>query len=100
MGPMAPLIQSFCCTERARRLVTDLLTSTPPRVIDSKKHKDKHVQMYTELFLYVLWQDEETFLGEASRSEEAGQKKWDEWGESAKDLKKQLYRKIKESWLS
>ena len=44
--------------------------------------------------------DEETFLGEASRSEEACQKMWDEWGEAAKDLKKQLYRKIKESWLS
>ncbi len=56
--------------------------------------------MYADLFLYVPWQDEETFLGEASRSEEACQKMWDEWGEAAKDLKKQLYRMIKESWLS
>ena len=77
-----------------------LILLTTPRVIDPKKHKDKHAQMYADLFLYVPWQDEETFLGEASRSEEACQKKWDEWGEAAIDLKKQLYKKIKESWLS
>ena len=77
-----------------------LILLTTPRVIDPKKHKDKHAQMYADLFLYVPWQDEETFLGEASRSEEACQKMWDEWGEAAKDLKKQLYRMIKESWLS
>ena len=72
----------------------------PPRVIDPKKHKDKLAQMYANMFLYIPWQDEEDFFGEASRSEEACQKLWEEWGDAAKYLKKQLYRRIKESWLS
>ena len=78
-----------------------LLKTTPPRVIDPKKHKeDSHAQMYADMFLYVPWHDEEAFFGEASRSKEACQALWDVWGDAAKDLKKQLYRRIKESWLS
>ena len=50
-----------------------LLTTTPPRVIDPKKHMDKPAQMYADMFLYVPWQDEEVFFGEASRSVEAWQ---------------------------
>ena len=77
-----------------------LLTTTPPRVIDPKKHTDEHAQMYADMFLYVPWQDEEVFFGEASRSVEACQALRDLWGDAAKDLKRQLYRMIKESWLS
>ena len=68
--------------------------------IGPKKHKDKHAQMYADMFLYVPWQDEEVFFGEASRSEEACQALWDLWGDAAKDQKRQLDRMIKESWLS
>ena len=77
-----------------------LLTTAPPRVINPKKHMDKHEQMYADMFLYVPWQDEEVFFGEASRSVEACQALCDLWGDAAKDLKRQLYRMIKESWLS
>jgi hypothetical protein len=47
-----------------------LLKNVPPRVIDTKKHKDLHAQLYADMFLYLPWQDEEQFLGEASRYEE------------------------------
>ena len=46
-----------------------------------------NAQMYADMFLYIPWQDEEVFFGEAGRSEEAGQKLWDKWGDAAKDLK-------------
>ena len=77
-----------------------LLTTGKPRVINPKKHKDKHAQMYADMFLYLPWQDEKQFLGEASRSKEVCQAMWDEWGDAAKDLKEQLYDMIKRSWLS
>ena len=77
-----------------------LMTTVLPTVIDPKKHKDKHAQMYADMFLYLPWQDGEQFLGEASRSEEVCQAMWDNRGDAAKDLKQQLYSKIKESWLS
>ena len=76
-----------------------LLMTVPPRVIDHKKNKDKHAQIYADMFLYLPWQDEEQFHGEASRSEEACQALLDEWGDAAKDLKEQLYQMIKQSWL-
>ena len=63
-----------------------LLRNVPPRVIDTKKHKeDSHAQMYADMFLYLPWKDEEQFLGDASRSEEVCQAMWDEWGDAALD---------------
>ena len=56
--------------------------------------------MYADMFLYLPWQDEEQFFGDASRSEEVCQAMWDEWEDAAIDLKEQLYRMIKKSWLS
>ena len=83
-----------------RRKILILLRNVPQRVIDTKKHKDPHALMYSDMFLYLPWQDEEQFLGEASRSMEVCQAMWDKWGTAAKDLKKQLYDMIKRSWLS
>ena len=77
-----------------------LLKNVPSRVIHPKKHKDCHAQMYADMFLYLPWQNEEQFLGEASKSKEVCQAMWDEWGDAAKDLKEQLYDMIKRSWLS
>lgn len=77
-----------------------LLRNCPARVIDTEKHKDKHSQMYADMFLYVPWEDEEHFLGGARRSLEACQAKWEEWGEAALDLKNQLRSMVKESWLA
>ena len=70
------------------------------RVIDSKTHKDEHSKMYAAMFLYLPWQNEEEFLGEASRSEEACQALWDEYKEMALDLKEQLRLAIRNSRLS
>ena len=76
-----------------------LLTTTPSRVTDPKKHKYKHAQMYYAMVLYLPWQDEKQFLGDANRSKEVCQAMWDEWGDAAKDPKEQLYDMIKQLWL-
>ena len=55
--------------------------------------------MYADMFLYLPWQYEEQFLGDANRSKEVSQAMWDEWGDAAKYLKKQLYCMIKQEWL-
>ena len=50
-----------------------LLMTTSPTSINPKKYKDTDAQMYTIMFLYILWQEEEVFLGEAINYEEACQ---------------------------
>ena len=77
-----------------------LLRNVPPRVVYTNRHKDTHAQMYSDMFLYLPWQDEEQFLGEASRSFDHCQAMWDEYGAAALDLKQQLNEMIKQSWLS
>ena len=77
-----------------------LVNDGKQRVIDSKKHKDKHSQMYADMFLYLPWQNEEEFLGESSRSEEACQALWDDFKEMALDLKEQLRLTIRNARLS
>ena len=68
-----------------------------PRVLDTQKHKDIHKQMYADLFLYIPWENEEHFLGEAKSSMEVCQAKWDEYGQAAINMKNQLRNIIKQS---
>ena len=71
------------------------------RVVDYKKHAPgSHAQRYADMFLYLPWENEEQFLGEARISEEACQKMWEEYGEAALNVKNQLKSMIKRSWLS
>ena len=70
------------------------------RVIDSKNHKDDHRRKYADMFLYLPWEDEEEFLGESSRSEEACLELWNVVGEMALDLKEQLRRMTRKARLS
>ena len=76
-----------------------LLLMRRPRVLDTQKHKDIHKRMYADLFLYIPWENEEQFLGEAKSSIEVCQAKWDEYGQAAIDMKNQLRNIIKQSWL-
>ena len=69
------------------------------RVISTKHHGSKHEQMYSDLFLYVPWENEEQFLGEARESEEACKALWDRYEESVRDLKNQLKSRIRSAWL-
>ena len=55
--------------------------------------------MYSDLFLYVPWENEEQFLGEARESEEACKALWDRYEESVRDLKNQLKSRIRSAWL-
>ena len=80
--------------------VMKLVNDGKQRVIDSKKHKDEHSKMYADMFLYLPWQDEEEFLGEARISEVACEALWDEFGEMALDLKEQLRLMIRNSRLA
>ena len=57
------------------------------RVTNTKHHGSKHEQMYSDMFLYVPWENEERFLGEARESEEACKALWDRYEESVRDLK-------------
>ena len=68
-----------------------LLTRVPPRILDPQKYKDKHAQLYVDMFIYLPCRDEEQSLGDANRSKEVCQPMWDEWGDAEKDLKKPLY---------
>ena len=76
-----------------------LLLMRRPRVLDTQKHKDIHKRMYADLFMYIPWEDEEQFLGEAKHSIEVCQAKWDEYGQAATDMKNQLRNIIKQAWL-
>ena len=77
-----------------------LLRSSSTRIIDTQEHKDVHRQRYADMFLYIPWDNEEDFLGEASRSFEACRAKWDLLGPAAQDLKQQLKELVKTSLLS
>ena len=77
-----------------------LLLMRRPRVLDTHDHKDIHKQMYADMFLFIPWDNEESFLGDAKRSIEVCQAMWDEYGEAAIDLKNQLRSIIKQSWMS
>ena len=77
-----------------------LLLMRRPRVLDTQKHKDVHRQMYADLFMYIPWENEEQFLGEARHSMEVCQAKWDEYGQAAIDMKNQLRNINKQAWLS
>ena len=70
------------------------------RVIDTQEHKDVHRQMYADMFLYLPWDNEEDFLGEARRSFDACKAKWNLLGHAALDLKQQLKELVKTSLLS
>ena len=76
-----------------------LLTRSPPRVLDSKKHQNSHASMYADMFLYLSWSNEEEFLGNAWKSEEACHDMWEIYGEAALDVKNQLKTVIKKAWL-
>ena len=76
-----------------------LLLMRRPRVLDTQKHRDIHKQMYANLFLYIPWENEEQFLGEAKSSMEVCQAKWEEYGQAAINMKNQLRNIIKQSWL-
>ena len=69
------------------------------RVISTKHHGSKHEQMYSDLFLYVPWENEEQFLGEARESEEACKALWERYKESIRDIKNQLKSRIRSAWL-
>ena len=69
------------------------------RVISTKSHRTKHEQMYSDMFLYVPWENEEQFLGEARESEEACQALWDRYEASVQDIKTQLTRRIRRALL-
>ena len=72
-----------------------------PSIIDHKKHAaGTHEQMYADMFLYLPWQNEEEFLGEARRSEEACKAMWGVYGGAATELKEKLRRRIREARLS
>ena len=77
-----------------------LIRSSSTRIIDTQVHEDVHRQMYADMFLYVPWDNEEDFLGEASRSFEACRAKWDLLGHAALDLKQQLKELVKSTLLS
>ena len=77
-----------------------LVKSSNTRVIDTQVHTEVHLQMYADMFLYVPWNNEEEFLGEASRSVEACRAKWDLLGHAALDLKQQLKELVKSTLLS
>ena len=76
-----------------------LLRSSSTRVLDTQEHKEQHRQMYGDMFLYVPWENEEEFLGNARRSIDDCQAKWNEWGAAAIDLKHQLQMLTRESFL-
>ena len=80
--------------------VTVLVNDCNQGVFYSKKYKDEHSKMYADMFLYLPWQDEEEFLGEAKISEVACEALWDEFGEMALDLKEQLRLMIRNSRLA
>ena len=77
-----------------------LLRSSSTRIIDTQEHRDAHRRMYADMFLYLPWDNEEDFLGEASRSFEACRAKWDLLGPAAQDLKRQLKELVKSTLLS
>ena len=77
-----------------------LLRSSSTRIIDTQDHKDNHRRMYADMFLYIPWDNEEDFLGDASRSFEACRAKYDLLGPAALDLKQQLKELVKSSLLS
>ena len=77
-----------------------LIKKSSLRVINTWNHKGKHSQMYSDLFLYLPWENEEEFLGEASRFEEACQEMWEMYGEAALSVKEQLKSLAKEALLS
>ena len=69
------------------------------RVMSTKHHGSKHEQMYSDMFLYVPWENEERFLGRARESEEACKALWERYKESIRDLKNQLKSRIRSAWL-
>ena len=75
------------------------LRSENLRVTSTKHHGSKHEQMYSDMFLYVPWENEEQFLGEARQSEEACQALWDRYEASVQDIKTQLTRRIRRALL-
>ena len=77
-----------------------LLRSSSTRIIDTQEHRDVHRQMYADMFLYLPWDNEEDFLGEARRSFDVCQAKWNLLGHAALDLKQQLKELVKTSLLS
>ena len=77
-----------------------LLLMRRPRVLETQNHKDIHKQMYADMFLYIPWDNEERFLGDAKSSIEVCQAMWDEYGEVAIDMKNQMRNMIQKSWLS
>ena len=64
-----------------------LLRSSSTCVIDTQEHRDVRRQMYADMFLYLPWDNEEDFLGEARRSFDACKAKWNLLGHAALDLK-------------
>ena len=68
--------------------------------METQNHRDVHKQMYADMFLYIPWDNEERFLGDAKSSIVVCQAMWDEYGEAAIDMKNQLRNMIKKSWLS
>jgi hypothetical protein len=77
-----------------------LLWNVPRWVMDTQRHRDEHSKIYADMFLYIPWQDEERLFGDARRSLDVCQAKWEEWWEAALDMKNQLKQVVKESWLS
>ena len=75
------------------------LRSENLRVTSTKRHGSKHEQMYSDMFLYMPWEKEEQFLGEARESEEACQALWDRYEASVQDIKTQLTRRIRRALL-
>ena len=55
-----------------------LLLMRRPRVLETQNHKDIHKQMYADMFLYIPWDNEERFLGDAKSAIEVCQAMWDE----------------------
>ena len=79
-----------------------LLKKSSLRVLNTVKHKDKdmHARMYSDMLIYLPWDNEEEFLGEACRSEDVCQEMWEEYGEAALSVKTQLNNLVKEALLS
>ena len=75
------------------------LRSENLKVTSTKHHGSKHEQMYSNMFLYVPWEKEEQFPGEARESEEACQALWDRYEASVQDIKTQLTRRIRRALL-
>ena len=76
-----------------------LMKASARRVINHGHHKSNHEKMYADMLIFLPWDSEEDFLGDACRSKEACEAMWEEYEEAVYSVKRQLNRLVTEALL-